>query len=138
MEHQSSNLHRLKTSRGFSLFELLLTVAVLGIMAGVALTSFSQGQRDIVIESVHRRNAQSFSTIAECAQLAGVDPVIGTDVEATMRNIVVGVTATDGAMKGRTFKIYGISDADIGGAAYYMNITNGKLMYEANKPILMH
>lgn len=120
------------------MFELLLTVGVLGIIAALALTSFSQGQRDIVIESVHRRNAQSFSTISECAQLSGVDPVVGTDVEATMKNIVAGVTPTDGVMKGRTFRIFGLSNEDITGAAYYMNITNGKLMYEADKPILRH
>ena len=85
----------------------------MGIMASVALTSFAQGKRDIVIETVHRRNAQAFATIAECAQLSGADPVIGTDVEATLKNIVAGVTATDGALKGRTFRIFGLSDNDV-------------------------
>ena len=138
MNTHPSKPQRLRCCKGFSLFELLLVVAIVGIMASVALTSFAQGKRDIVIETVHRRNAQAFATIAECAQLSGVDPVIGTDVEATLKNIVAGVTATNGALKGRTFRIFGLSDTDVTGAAYYMRIADGKLYYEADKPILTH
>lgn len=138
METQTSKSQRLKLQQGFSLVELLVTVAVMGILASVALNAFSQGQRDVVVETVHRRNAQSFATIAECAQLAGVDPVQGTDVVATLQKIVEGVTATDGVMKGRTFRIFGLTNEDVDGAAYYMKIANGALVYEADKPILTH
>jgi len=138
MNIQIQKSQRLKPSRGFSLLELLITVAVLGIMVSIALTSFTQGQRDVVLETVHRRNAQALGTIAECAQLAGVDPVQGTDVTATIRKIVEGVTPPDGAMKGRIFRLNGLTEDDVNGAAFYLKISHGKLEYEADKPIATH
>lgn len=123
---------------GFSLFEVLICLAVVGIMAAIALNSFTQGKRDIVNGAINRRNAQAFATIAECAQLAGADPVQGTDVMATLRKIMEGVTPGSGPMAGRTFKIMGMGGQDAADAAYYMKIDHGKLVYEADKPVLMH
>jgi prepilin-type N-terminal cleavage/methylation domain-containing protein len=120
---------------GFSLVEMLIVVAILAIMSAIVLNSFSQGQRSTIIETVNRRNAQAFATIASCAQLSGVDPVTGTDVQATMRQIVNGITPTAGPMSGKAFRIAGLSDDDIAGAAYYLRIANGQLFYLADQPM---
>lgn len=130
--YSTASFKRIRRS-GFSLFEMLLTVGILGILSAIVVNSFSQSKRDVIIETVNRRNAQAFATVTYCAQLAGIDPVVGTDVEATMRLVVIGVTPTSGPMSGRAFRISGMSDDDITGAAYYLNIDHGQLLYLADK-----
>ncbi len=120
---------------GFSLFEMLLVVAVIGVLSAIVVGSFSQGKRDVVVETVNRRNAQAFATIATCAQISGANPVTDTDVVATMQRIVVGITPTAGPMSGKTLRISGMNSDDLAGAAYYLRIANGQLLYMADEPM---
>ena len=128
-------LARRTSRKGFSLFEVLVCLGIVGIMASIALNSLTQSKRDLVIETMNRRNAQAFATIATCAQCAGVDPIDSSGLEGTLKNIIAGVTVTSGPLEGRTFRINGLSTTDIPGAAYYLKQTDGKLIYEADKTI---
>ena len=135
MKTHSSRLIKRTRQAGFSLFEMLLVVAVIGVLSAIVVSSFSQGKRDVVVETVNRRNAQAFATIATCAQISGANPVIDTNVLATMQRIVVGVTPTSGPMSGKTLRISGMNSNDLAGAAYYLRIANGQLLYMADEPM---
>jgi prepilin-type N-terminal cleavage/methylation domain-containing protein len=117
---------------GFSLIELLVIMMILGVLAGIALSSLSSS-RQAARESVARKNAQQFASIALSAQIAGADPVAAT-VDATLTALDTGVTPTSGAFANRSFRIGGLADDDISRAAYYLEIANGQLAYLANKP----
>ena len=121
--------------KGYSLFEVLICLAVVGIMVSIALANLTQAKRDLVIETMNRRNAQAFATIALCAQVAGIDPVIEDNLPSTLQNIITGVTAPSGPFEGRTFRINGLTHEDIPGAATYLKLADGKLIYEGDKAV---
>jgi prepilin-type N-terminal cleavage/methylation domain-containing protein len=135
MKSISNHSCKLARRSGFSLFEMLLVIAIIGILSAIVIGSLSQPNRDVIVETVNRRNAQAFATIALCAQLAGADPVVGTDVQASMQQVVNGVTPVAGPMTGQSFRIYGVGPDDIAGAAYYLRIANGQLLYMDNEPM---
>jgi type II secretory pathway pseudopilin PulG len=119
---------------GLGLVELLTVVAIIGILASLALFAYGRGHFVSTRETVHRRNAQQFVSLVISAQAAGADPV-QTDVMATLRKLKAGVTAIDGAFAGRTFKSSGVGEADLLRAAYYLSVTDGQLVYLAQKPL---
>lgn len=112
---------------GFSLFEMLMVVAVLGVMAGIAVPML--WQTDSLYAARDRRNAQELSSTSMMAQAAGLNFIQEENVEDTVRAIVRGGMSVGGAFKGRVFVVPGLSEEDIQGAARYLRIQNGELQY---------
>jgi len=124
MKIQTRNLrHRL----GFSLFEVLMFVAILGVILGIVVPMLSQN--DAIYAARDRRNAQELCSTTMMAQVAGLNFVQGEDVIETVRAVVRGGMPVQGAMKGRLFVVPGLSEEDIRGAAKYLQIVNGELRY---------
>jgi competence protein ComGC len=119
---------------GFSLFEVLMFLAVLGVILGISVPLFSQN--DAIYAARDRRNAQELSSTSMMAQAAGLDFVQGEDVIETIRAVVRGGMPVQGAMKGRLFVVPGLSEEDIKGAAKYLQIVDGELRYTSSEKAL--
>jgi hypothetical protein len=116
---------------GFSLFELLMFIAILGILVGIVLPSALAG--DDFKAAKDRRNAQELVSVCTCAQVAGLNFVIAGDVPATIQNLRIGGAPAEGSFKGRKFFVSGMKASDAEDAAQYLDIENGSLIYRLNK-----
>lgn len=114
---------------GFSLFEVLVFVAILGVMLGIAVPMISQN--DGVYKARDRRNAQELASISMTAQAAGLNFVQNDNVVDTVRAIVRGGMPLHGAMKGHMFVVPGLSEEDIAGASRFLHIQAGELRYSS-------
>ncbi len=122
-------------NQGFSLVEMLMTIAIIGVMTAMALPTF--GSTEPAKQSVHKQNAQNFCSLAIAISSAGVDLTgnvnfanPGSDeVKAVLSNLVQGVTITNGTLAGSNFKLPHLDAAHIDGAAKFVSIKNGELMY---------
>ena len=123
--------HNFRHRSGFSLFEVLMFLAVLGVILGIAVPMFNQN--DAIYAARDRRNAQELSSTCFMAQTAGLDFVQGENVLETIRAVVRGGMPVQGAMKGRLFVVPGLSEEDIKGAAKYLRIVNGELRYTTSE-----
>jgi len=116
-----------RRSQGFSLAELLMTVAVLGIMCSLAIPMFG-GQQDVFLSIKAKRNAQELVTECTAAQASGVDFVVPGDLDATLANLKAGAVATTGVFKGRQFGIRGMSVEEIGLSKALLEVRSGVLV----------
>lgn len=111
----------------FSLFEVLMFIAILGVMVGMAVPMI--GQNDAIYAARDRRNAQELCSTCTMAQAAELNFVQDDSVIDTVRAIVRGGMSVRGAMRGRVFVVPGLSEEDIQGAAKYLRVQDGQLVY---------
>lgn len=118
---------RRANSFGISLFEMLLTISILGIMTALALPTFGQ-QRDAFSDVKAKRNAQEM--VAECtvAMVAGVNFSVGATVDETIERLIKGAKAVEGTFAGRSFGLRQMSAEDAQEAAKFLKVANGQLM----------
>jgi type II secretory pathway pseudopilin PulG len=113
---------------GFSLFEVLMFIAVIGVMIAIVVPMW--GQTESIYAARDRRNAQELAAMSLMAHSAGLDFIQeGDDVAETARAIVRGGMPLQGSMKGRRFIVPGLSEEDIKGAAKFLVIKDGELIY---------
>ena len=128
-------LHGRHQPAGFSLVEMLTAITVLGLLATIALAALGGGLHSSAREAVHKRNAQELTTLSWVAQANGANPVVDGDVEATVTNLIDGVSATSRDGKPLIYRShFPRSGNTFDGAVYYLSIQNGVLIYNANKP----
>lgn len=119
---------RTASESGFSLFEMMTFVAILGIMVAMAMPLF--GNNKDMKQATAKRNAQNFCILAYSANAAGQNVTAGTvTVEEAFNRIAQGVTITRGPLKGRTFRLPNINEQEIKEASTYAKIQNGELIY---------
>lgn len=117
-----------RRQNGFSLFELLMTVAILGIMGSFAITAL--GDETSAVENARdQRNAQEVVATCVAAHAAGVNFVVGNQIDATVRKIIEGAAPSNGVFKNHVFKVNLVGEADIAGAIRFLKIQNGELTY---------
>lgn len=104
-----------------------MVIAIIGVIAAMAVPMF--GQNDAVYAARDRRNAQELCSTCMMAQAAELNFVQDDSVIDTVRAIVRGGMSVRGAMRGRVFVVPGLSDEDIQGAAKYLRVQDGQLMY---------
>jgi Tfp pilus assembly protein FimT len=123
----SSNQRRARAA--FSFFEVLMMVAIIGVLVGIAVPLLSQN--DSFYAARDRRNAQELCSTCMMAQAAGLNFVQDDSVIDTLHAIVQGGMSASGAMRGRVFVVPGLSEEDIQGAAKYLRVQDGQLMYDS-------
>ena len=120
-----------RLNSAFSLFEALMFIAILGVMIGMVVPMFTPN--DAVYAARDRRNAQELCSTCMIAQAAEVNFVQDNSVIDTVRAIVRGGMSMRGAMRGRVFVVPGLSEEDIQGAAKYLRVKDGQLVYTATE-----
>lgn len=121
-----ARVNRLRSS-AFSLVEMLMAIAIIGIMSSVTLVFISQPQRAAIMQSVDRKNAAMVVSMSACASGAGANPVVDSDVEATVRKLMIGVIPETGAFRGRRFVVSGITEENLAGVVGQLQITGHEL-----------
>jgi len=113
-------------TRGFSLIEILVVIAVIGIMAGIAIPVIS-GLRAAAAEK-SKRNAQltqQTSTSLESLDVAHVLPESLGGAEATTRLLREGLYVEDGTLEGTFIGIPNLPEREIRPASKYLNVVFG-------------
>jgi prepilin-type N-terminal cleavage/methylation domain-containing protein len=118
---------------GFSLVEVLIVIAVLGVMASIAINSLAS-HREAAEQTRNRRNAQEIVSLCVAAQAAGISFVVPGDPVQTARNAVSGAKATKGSFAGKTFRLPGMQEKEILGAAYYLDVQGNEVKYNGARP----
>ena len=116
-----------RRQQGISLFEMLMSIAIIGIMCSLALPLFG-AQQDAFSAVKAKRNAQELVTECTVARAAGVDFVVAGDLEATLANLKSGARATTGAFAGREFGVKGMSTEEVRVSKAYLKLQNNDLM----------
>lgn len=127
-----TSAHR-RSRSAFSLFEVLMFIAIIGVLAAMAVPMLNQN--DAVYAARDRRNAQELCSTCMMAQAAQLDFVQDDSVIDTVRAIVRGGMSVRGAMRGRVFVVPGLSEEDMQGAAKYLRVKDGQLLYTTTQSV---
>ncbi len=117
-----------RTQSGFSLMELLVTVAIIGVLAAIGVVAFG-GARQGAEDQKDKRNAQEIASMAAVANAAGAPFVVPGDEKATIENLRTGCAPSRGAFKGRLFKLSNMSEFNIKGAMRFLAMNDNELQY---------
>jgi prepilin-type N-terminal cleavage/methylation domain-containing protein len=115
-----------KSASGFSLVELLVCIAVLGVMAAIAIVVLNPVRENARVNK-DKRNAQAIAAVAGSAQAAGA--VLNTtsvdDVIAQLRSGVSG----SGLFSSSEFKVAPFTQDEIAAISPYLQIANNSVVY---------
>ncbi|MEZ5330188.1 MAG: type II secretion system protein [Verrucomicrobiales bacterium] len=101
------NIQISQKNRGFSLVELLVVIAVIGLIAGIAIPSVSK-VTDKAKTATAQKNAQMICSLHSSARSAGAGFVSSTR-GGIIDELVIGVTGT---IVDSSFQMSALSDVD--------------------------
>jgi prepilin-type N-terminal cleavage/methylation domain-containing protein len=118
----------------FSLAEMLIVIAILGIMAAIVIGAMGGTNRDTMVKVRDQRNAQEVVSLSTAATNAGLQVVESGDMRATIKNLMKGKEAKGGIFAGRTFRLSKLSEEEITGAINYLDWNNDQIIYTYKNP----
>lgn len=120
--------HLRRPQRGTSFFEMLVAIAVIGIISSMVIPNISGTLTKSVGEVHDRRNAQEIAGLAQNAHAVAADFVEEDDLRATVMNLLEGVEVTDGPFRGSIFRLENrLSDADLTAALRFLALVDGEV-----------
>lgn len=118
---------------GFSLFEMLMFVAILAIISSMGLAWFG-GNGEELKQARDQRNAQSICSLCQAVEAAGENLVTESiTVPQIAKKLAEGVVIKRGVLKGRRFQLPPLQKEEIKGASEYLIIREGTLYYESQR-----
>jgi prepilin-type N-terminal cleavage/methylation domain-containing protein len=123
------NSFRRSSQGGFSLLELIVCIALLGIFTAMAIVHVAIKHQETVNEMRFRRNAQELASVCATAQAAGLNFATTSNLDLTIRNIVRGGSPRSGLFKDRNFGLPGLQEEDIQGTKKYLTLANSELYF---------
>ena len=128
-EGSTRPLNRRANSGGFSLVELMVVIAVIGIIASIAISSVKNLLSNSE-EVTAKRNAQTIAQVASAAQAAGDDSIgSASDLDAAVQIVVDGVAGSS-VFEDIDFTFSDISTADVTAAKTHLTFAGGTILYE--------
>jgi prepilin-type N-terminal cleavage/methylation domain-containing protein len=125
-------LRWLKSARGYSLVEMLVVIAVLGVLAGIAVHALAT-IREAGTIAADKRNAQELAALSVSAQALGATVIVPGDLMASIHNLTNGVTVEgQGGGPDRVFKL-NLAPQEQGDASQYLSMENNQLVYRPDQ-----
>ncbi len=120
-----------KIQQGFTLIELMIVVAIIGILAAVALPAYQDYTKRAKVSEIILAASSAKNTIAEYANTMNVLPSAASVSVASMTSTYVSGVSWDGTKVTATAQ--GFNDALIDGKFLYLtptiNTTNGQVTW---------
>ena len=113
--------------RGFSLVEALVTIAVIGVIASIALVGLDN-YRDATQDAQRHRNAQNIVGVFETGRAAGVQWDTSS-LDAAVKDVVRGKAVEAGLLRGNFFAFPEPDSDAVGNAKKYIRLEDGRLTY---------
>lgn len=115
--------------QGFSLVEMLITLAVIGLMVAMSITYFGGGHRQAILDARDQRNAQEVVNVCLGAIASGAPVVEEGDMRATIHNLMEGKAGTAGPFSGQMFRLSPLSETEVAGALRYLGWSQNQPVY---------
>ena len=109
---------------GFTLADAAIALVIMGTVLCLLIPLFLHGMN--VSDAHARKNAQELCSICYEAQRAGVNFVVGTEVDPTLQNLLRGGQTSSG----RSFKAAGMTNVDAAAASKFLRVEGGSLIVD--------